>query len=193
MAAKSTNRRIIVASRRLLDKEGPEAVTMRRVAKAVAITPMAIYRHYPGRTALLNALADEGFAELAARLTRKQFSGGVDERLTKLGEIYLEHALQSPRLFELMFLKPRGGARRYPRDFKAHRSPTANLMVEVVKEGMADGYFRDDDPWEIVFEMGALSQGLIMLYLGGRVEMSRSEFCAFYRRSFRRHIHGILK
>jgi AcrR family transcriptional regulator len=193
MTARSTNRRIIVASRRLLDKEGPEAVTMRRVAKAAAITPMAIYRHYPGRAALLNALADEGFAELAARLARKKFSGGVDERLTKLGEIYLEHALQSPRLFELMFLKPREGARRYPRDFKAHRSPTANLMVEVVEEGMADGHFRDDDPWEIVFEMGALSQGLLMLYLGGRMEMSRSEFRAFYRRSFRRHIHGILK
>jgi AcrR family transcriptional regulator len=193
MIARFTNRRIIIASRRLLDKEGPEAVTMRRVAKAVGITPMAIYRHYPDRAALLNALADEGFEELAARLARKNFSGGVEQRLTKLGEIYLEHALQSPRLFELMFLKPREGARRYPRDFKTHRSPTANLMVEVVQEGMAGGYFRDDDPWEIVFEMGALSHGLIMLYLGGRMELSRSNFRALYRRSFRRYIHGILK
>ena len=189
----ATNRRIIIASRRLLDKEGAEAVTMRRVAKAVGITPMAIYRHYADRTALLNALADEGFEELAAQLARKNFSGGVEERLTKLGEIYLEHALQSPRLFELMFLKPREGARRYPRDFKAHRSPTANLMLEVVQEGMAGSYFRDDDPWEIVFGMGALSHGLIMLYLGGRMEMSRSDFRALYRRSFRRYIHGILK
>jgi AcrR family transcriptional regulator len=193
MIARFTNRRIIIASRRLLDKEGPEAVTMRRVAKAVGITPMAIYRHYPDRAALLNALADEGFEELAARLARKNFSGGVEQRLTKLGEIYLEHALQSPRLFELMFLKPREGARRYPRDFKTHRSPTANLMVEVVQEGMAGGYFRDDDPWEIVFEMGALSHGLIMLYLGGRMELPRSNFRALYRRSFRRYIHGILK
>jgi AcrR family transcriptional regulator len=193
MTARFTNRRIIIASRRLLDKGGPEAVTMRRVAKAVGITPMAIYRHYPDRAALLNALADEGFEELAARLVRKNFSGGVEDRLTKLGEIYLEHALQSPRLFELMFLKPREGARRYPRDFKAHRSPTANLMVGVVQEGMAGGYFRDDDPWEIVFEMGALSHGLIMLYLGRRMEMSRSDFHALYRRSFRRYIHGILK
>jgi len=183
----------MIASRRLLDKEGAEAVTMRRVAKAVGITPMAIYRYYADRTALLNALADDGFEELAARLARKNFSGGVEERLTKLGEIYLEHALQSPRLFELMFLKPREGARRYPRDFKAHRSPTANLMMEVVQEGMAGGYFRADDPWEIVFEMGALSHGLIMLYLGRRMEMSRSDFRALYRRSFRRYIHGLLK
>jgi AcrR family transcriptional regulator len=184
-------RRIATAARRLLDKEGTEAVTMRRVAQAVGITPMAIYRHYSDRAGLLNALADTGFVELAARLARRRFSGGIEERLTKMAEIYLEHALQNPRLFELMFLKPRESARRYPRDFKAGRSPTANLMVEVVREGMESGYFRDDDAWEIVFEMGALSHGLIMLYLGGRMGMPPARFRAFYRRSFRRYIHGI--
>ncbi len=164
---------------------------MRRVAKAVGITPMAIYRHYPDRAGLLNALADEGFEELATRLAGKRFSGGVEERLTKMAEIYLEHALRNPRLFELMFLKPRAGARRYPRDFKAGRSPTVNLMVEVVREGMESGYFREDDTWEIVFEMGALSHGLIMLYLGGRMNVSPAQFRALYRRSFRRYLRGI--
>ena len=191
MGVNSTAARITVAGRRLLDKEGAEAVTMRRVAKAVGITAMAIYRHYPDRSALLNAVADEGFKQLAARLARKRFSGTIEARLTKMAEIYLEHAFQNPRLFELMFLKPREGARRYPRDFKAGRSPTANLMVQVVKEGMTNGHFREDDAWEIVFEMGALSHGLIMLYLGGRLELSRARFRALYRRSFRRYIHGI--
>ena len=193
MITSPTARRIAIAGRRLLDKEGAEAVTMRRVAKAVGITPMAIYRHYRDRTALLNALADEGFEELAARLTGKRFSSSIEERLTKMGEIYLEHALENPRLFELMFLKPREGARRYPQDFKAGGSPTANLMAEAVRKGMESGYFREDDVWEIVFEMGALSHGLIMLYLSGRMGLTPARFRALYRRSFRRHIHGILK
>jgi hypothetical protein len=34
---------------------------------------------------------------------------------------------------------------------------------------MESGYLRKDDAWEIVFEMSALSHGLIMLYLGGRM------------------------
>ena len=108
-------------------------------------------------------------------------------------DVYLEHALQNPRLFELMFLKLREGARRYPRDFKAGRSPTANPMAELVREGMETGYFREDDAWEIVFEMGALLQGLIMLYLGGRMAMSPVRFRAFCLRSFWRYIHGIRK
>jgi AcrR family transcriptional regulator len=191
--ARPTIRRIATAARRLLDKEGSEAVTMRRVAYAVGITPMAIYRHYPNRASLMNALADEGFEELAIRLAGARLAGGIEERLEEMSEIYLDHALQNPRLFELMFLKPREGARRYPRDFKSGRSPTANAMVEVVKEGVTSGYFRDDDAWEIVFEMGALSHGLIMLYLGGRIEVSPAQFRAFYRRSFRRYVRGIRK
>ncbi len=193
MTASPTASRIATAARSLLDKEGTEAVTMRRVAMAVGVTPMAIYRHYPDRASLLNALADEGFEELTAFLAGKKFSGSIEGQLTKMVEIYLEHALQKPRLFELMFLKPREGARRYPRDFKAGRSPTASLMVELVQRGIESGYFRNDDAWEIVFAMGALSHGLIMLYLGGRMGVSLAHFRAFYRRSFRRYIRGIRK
>jgi AcrR family transcriptional regulator len=186
-----TAQRIASAARRLLDKEGVEAVTMRRVAKAVNITPMALYRHYPDRSGLLNALADEGFEQLAARLAMKPSSPHVEKRLMKMLEIYLDHALENPRLFELMFLNPREGARRFPRDFKAGGSPTANLMAEAVREAMASGYFRKDDVWEIVFEMGALYSGLVTLYLGGRMDVPPARFRSFCRRSFRRYIHGI--
>jgi AcrR family transcriptional regulator len=191
--ANSTAARIVTAARRLLNKEGAEAVTMRRIAAAVGVTAMAIYRYFPDRASLLNVLADQGFEELAARLRIKKHSGGIEERLTKMMEVYLEHALQNPRLFELMFLKPREGARSFPRDFKAGRSPTANLLVEVVQSGMDSGFFRKGDAWEIVFEMGALSHGLLLLYLSGRMAVPPAHFRAFYRRSFRRFIQGIRK
>jgi len=111
---------------------------MRRVAEAVGITAMAIYRHYPDREALLNALSDEGFQELAARLKGRRFSEDLQTRLAKMADIYLDHALENPKLFELMFLKPRKGARQYPQDFKALKSPTATLMAEVIAAGMAN-------------------------------------------------------
>lgn len=164
---------------------------MRSVATAVGITPMAIYRHYPGRAALLNALADQGFAEVAALLKKRRSSGKAEQRLLKMLDIFVDHALENPRLFELMFLKPRQGARRFPPDFKAGKSPTAGQVVETVRDGMRSGEFRQDDPWEVGFEIGALSHGLIALYLGGRVDATQTSFRALYRRSFRRYIQGI--
>jgi AcrR family transcriptional regulator len=187
----STMQSIAIAARRILDEEGSDAVTMRRVADVAKITPMAIYRHFAARAGLLTALADAGFEELAARIADKPFSGSARERLVKMAEIYLDHALSNPRLFELMFLKQREGARRYPRDFKAGLSPTGSLMAQAVRDGMKSGEFCDDDVWEIVFEMGALSHGLIMLYLGGRMAVSASGFRAMYRRSFTRYLRGI--
>jgi AcrR family transcriptional regulator len=200
MTAQPTAKRIAGAARRLLDSEGAEAVTMRRVAAAVGITAMAVYRHYPDRKGLLNALADEGFSELAEKLAAARLAGSVrrarsrstvGDRLTRVLDVNLRFALENPRLFELMFLTPREGARQYPRDFAAGKSPTANLMAELVEEAMASGYFRKDDVWAIVFETGALLQGLMMLYLGGRVGMSAAQFRAFCHQSFRRYMDGI--
>ncbi len=191
MSGPTTSEKIASAARQLLDSEGEEAVTMRRVAAAVGITAMAVYRHYPDRAGLLNAVADSGFEELAARIAAARFAGDLEQRLNKVLDLFLDHALQNPRLFELMFLKPRSGARRFPEDFKAGQSPTANLTAQLIQQGIDSGHLRKDDVWEIVFEMGALMQGLIMLYLGGRVALSPTRFRSLCHRSFRRYLHGI--
>ena len=43
----------------------------------------------------------------------------------------------------------------------------------------------------MVVEMGALSHGLIMLYLGGRMDVTADRFRTIYRQAFRRYTHGI--
>jgi AcrR family transcriptional regulator len=187
----TTSQKIARAARRLLDKEGAESVTMRRVASAVGITPMALYRHYPNRDGLLNALGDVWFVELSEKLTSVRLTGGIEEQFLKILDVFLDHAFEKPRLFRLMFLTKREGARQYPEDFRARRSPTANVSADVIARAMETGYFRKDDVWEIVFETGALMQGLVMLYLGGRMAMSPESFRAFCHRSFGRYLNGI--
>lgn len=164
---------------------------MQRVASAVGITPMALYRHYPNCDGLLNTLADAGFVELSAKLAALKLSGEVDRQLPKILDAFLDYAFESPRLFELMFLTQREGARQYPQDFRTRRSPTANVAADVIAHAMETGYFRKDDVWEIVFETGALMQGLVMLYLGGRMTMPPTRFRAFCHRSFGRYLNGI--
>jgi AcrR family transcriptional regulator len=191
--ATPTIQKIAIAALQLLEQEGVEAVTMRRVASAVGVTAMALYRHYPDRAGLLNALSDAGFADLTARLKAARLTGDIEAKLIKILDVTLNHALENPRLFELMFLERREGARQFPRDFKAGRSPTANITMDLIQEGMDTGVFRKDDAVEIVFEMGALLQGLIMLYLGGRTDMSPTLFRRYCHRSFRRYMYGIRK
>jgi AcrR family transcriptional regulator len=176
---------------KLVMREGADAVTMRRVAKGVGITPMALYRHFADRDGLLNTLADAGFEELIARLASTAMPAHPEERLTRIMDVSLDFALEKPRLFELMFLRQRKGARQFPEDFRAGRSGTARFAVEALEAGMKQGVFREDDVWEIIFELGAMLQGLVMLYVGGRVGTSAQEFRALCHRAFRRYMHGI--
>src|SRR5206468_9571275 len=120
--------------------------------------------------------ADQGFEELAGRVRAVQLEGGVEQRLMQAADVFLDNALQFPHLYELMFLVRREGARVYPRDFREGRSPTFNPTVNILEQAMRAGELRRDDPVEIAFEISALSHGLIVLYLGGRVAQSESEF-----------------
>ena len=191
MAKKSTAERIRAAAGKLLEREGAEAVTMRRVAKAVGITPMALYRHFADREGLLNALADAGFGGLAARVAKIAMPAGPEEQLRNILDVFLDFALKKPRLFELMFLKRREGARQFPGDFQAGRSPTAKFAAAALEAGLEQGIFRRYDVWEITFETGALLQGLVMLYVGGRVGTSEQEFRELCHRAFGRYLDGI--
>lgn len=186
-----TDKKILIAARRVLEHGGVEAVSMRPVAKAIGLTAMAIYRHYPDRQALLDAVAAEGFNELVGWLGRRRFTGDAETRLMKVLDVFVQFGLAHPEMFELMFLTKHTSARRFPTDFKARRSPTANLAVETIKEGMQRGEFRQDDPWEVMFEFGAMAQGFVMLYFGGRIDATPSEFRKLCSRAFRRHLHGI--
>lgn len=48
------------------DREGEKAMSMRRIAAELGCDPMAIYRHFPNRVALLDAVADSVVDEVPA-------------------------------------------------------------------------------------------------------------------------------
>ena len=58
-------REIVDAARELLEAEGPEGLSMRRVAERVGIRAPSIYKHLPDKQALEAALVSAGFEEWA--------------------------------------------------------------------------------------------------------------------------------
>jgi AcrR family transcriptional regulator len=192
---KTTAEAIRVAALRILEKEGPAAVSLRRVAAAVGITAMAIYHHFPSREALLHDVCDAEFNRHAAVLLthQREAGGSIEARLTRNLESFLDFALQRPHVYDFVFSQPREGARRYPEDFKARRSPTANVLADLVAEAMRTGLLRKGDIWEVTLMIAAQTQGLITLWRGGRFSLSEQEFRALCLRFIRRLIDGLKK
>src|ERR1700729_4355104 len=98
-----TKDQILAAARAAFDQGGMEAVSLREIARAVGITPMAIYRHYENKQALIDALVLDALEEWSARAQgvprddpRAWFEG--------MGDAFVDFALERPRRFEAAFL-----------------------------------------------------------------------------------------
>lgn len=187
----TTAEAILSAAHNVFDRQGADAVTMRRVAEIVGITPMAIYRHFPNRAALLKQISDDSFSALAHAWQDRIQRLDVVERLMALLEPYLDYALAHPHLFDHAFSVRRDDARRYPKDFRAGLSPTFNVAVEAIAEGMRNGVLKEDDPYAVCMTITAHQHGLIALFRAGRFSYSEAQFRKFYLESLGRLLDGI--
>ncbi|GGK70359.1 hypothetical protein Sme01_27720 [Sphaerisporangium melleum] len=191
MTEGQTAGRIAAAARAILVEQGADAVSMRRVAEAAGITPMAIYRHYPNRDALLRAVAETSFRDLAQHWGRRSRGDDWDGRMFGLLDDFLDFALGTPHLYTFLMTDERDQARRFPEDYRSGDAPPFSQIVRGIEEGMRLGILRPDDPLEVALALTAQTQGLVQLYLGRRIGMSEEDFRSLCERSARRMLDGL--
>ncbi|MDE2448515.1 MAG: TetR/AcrR family transcriptional regulator [Gammaproteobacteria bacterium] len=181
----TTRERILAAARNSFERRGLEGLSLREVAAKVGITPMAIYRHFDSKDALVDALVLDALDEWSARVAALPAADGL-AKIEQMSEAVLDFALHEPRRFEAAFLLPSRKARRYPDDFAARRSPAGNGALKALEEGIRQGKLAGAPPVEIMVINAALSQGLVTLYRAGRIAGGEAAFRALYRRAMRR-------
>ena len=118
-------REVVAEGRRLLEEEGPAALTMRRLAERLGIQAPSLYKHLPDKTALEAAIIATGMEEAAAAFEAAVAEapdaggsggaggsgdaggrGGGNEALPALAAAYREFALAHPHLYRLMVNGP---------------------------------------------------------------------------------------
>ena len=91
-----TRERILEAALSLVDEDGIEALSMRRLAKQLGIDPMAIYHHLPNKRALLSTLIEEVFSKM--RVPESGKTGDWQERVRIWAWAFRDVARAHPRL-----------------------------------------------------------------------------------------------
>ncbi|WP_214407997.1 TetR/AcrR family transcriptional regulator [Pseudonocardia lacus] len=189
---RGTAQRIADTARALLAAEGAAAVSMRRIAATIGVTPMALYRHYPNRDALLAAVADQAFTDLARRWKERPATGGdAVAQLHAAFDALLDVAIDEPHLYRFLFTDTRARARTYPDDFRDGASPTLAVVADIVRTGIDARLLREDDVWDVAFTIAAHMQGLILLFQGGRTDPSADRFRAMCHGSLGRILDGL--
>jgi len=123
---------LIAQAKKIVEREGPDKVSLRSVAKAAGVSQAAPYHHFKDKSALLSAVAADGFrAFTRAMIDRAEAAKEPQERLQLLGVGYVEFAVQHPQLFRLM-QGPAFQERSCESDLAEAREQSAAPLVDAV-------------------------------------------------------------
>ncbi|HSW43844.1 MAG TPA: TetR/AcrR family transcriptional regulator [Patescibacteria group bacterium] len=144
----------------LVEEDGPDAVTIRGVARITGVSHTAPLHHFRDRHELLDAVADRGFDLLRGRLDDALAStAGPTQALRAYGMAYVDHAVEHPGLFALMF-RP---------DANLQGGAAYRRLVDLTAAAQSAGEMPGRDPDALGLLIWATVHGLAGLYGSGHL------------------------
>lgn len=179
----TTRDRIFAAAKTVLDRDGIAGLTIRKVAQDAGMSPMAMYRYFADKDALLDALMTDGLAEWETRVRAIEATDPMDW-LEAWSEAFLEFALDQPNLFDAAFFLPAPKARQFPDDFVAGRSPVMAMAMVRIDQAKAQGALGDKSALEMAVAFAAFGQGFVSMHRANRFS-SDAQFRELFRTAVR--------
>ncbi len=165
---RGTSRDLIIdVSRAIIEDEGLEHLTIRRIAETIDRTQPAVYQHFAGKDEILTAVVADGFVALVERL--KRAAKGAKPSLTAIASAYVRFGLERPRLYELMFVEPPVIAFAVADTPRPAQAAFASFATAVAESGL--GPTQVDTATEVVW---AALHGLVMLSITKRLRPGRA-------------------
>ncbi|TDC75483.1 TetR/AcrR family transcriptional regulator [Actinomadura sp. 7K507] len=122
----ATVKEISETARRILVEQGPEAVTLRAIAREMGMTAPALYRYFGSHSELLRHLVGDLFTELTNELhasAKDVAPGDMSGKFLAVSRQFRRWALANPREYALLFGSPvRGASHQEELDFAEERA-----------------------------------------------------------------------
>jgi AcrR family transcriptional regulator len=98
------SRALVEAARRILEAEGPAALTLRAVAREAGVSPAAPYHHFRDKCELIDAVAAQGWQALSEGIAEaRRNAASPRDALADIGVAYVRFARQNPALYRIMY------------------------------------------------------------------------------------------
>jgi AcrR family transcriptional regulator len=119
----SRREEVVNAAERILEDEGPDAVTMRRLAAALGVRAPSLYKHVKGKPEILAALQERALDRIAVALGAAADQAPTGGELPAMAGAYRAWARAHPRLYELSTRHPLDRGRLSPGVEEAAAAP----------------------------------------------------------------------
>ena len=161
---------LIAAGLQLLETREAHDLSLREVARAVGVSPTAVYRHFPDKDALLDALAGEGLRQLGAvQHQAAEAAGGGEQGFIATGIAYVRFAVAHPALFRLTFSAT--AARNILVEPPEHVPDAMAFLRENARAAAAQTGI---DPHVIAVRAWSIAHGLALLILERQIELDHA-------------------
>jgi AcrR family transcriptional regulator len=126
----------------LAEAEGWDAVTTRRLSTEIEYSQPVLYKHFSGMEQIADAIAVEGFGELAEVTAAARTGGGAaSDILARIAHAYLDFARDNPAVYDAMFTRATGlrfAAADTPPQLEAAFAELHQAVREIAGEDDAD-------------------------------------------------------
>jgi AcrR family transcriptional regulator len=150
----------------ILQADGPQALTLRAVARAAGVSEAAPYRHFGDRRALVAAVAEDGFHKLGAAMMSRVGGKGGREGLKGFALGYIDFAMANPAQYRVMFGPEVAKADDLPSLQQTSRGVLGGV-AEAIRQLQAAGLIGEGDPGSMAVAIWAMLHGLVILTLDG--------------------------
>ncbi len=97
-------RALVDAAIRILEREGPSALSLRAVAREAGVSPAAPYHHFKDKGELLEAVAHVGWEALGDGMAAVQGEvPDLSSLMTEIGVAYVRFSQDHPALYRVMY------------------------------------------------------------------------------------------
>jgi len=157
---------LLASAADILETEGPDGLSVRRIAAAAGVAPMGVYNHFESKSGIVEALYVQGFNRLADAMAAMAQIDDPAEALLEGARAYRALALAHPMAYQVMFLRAVPGFE--PSD-PAITSCTRGFdyLVDAVERAIRAGVIAPGSPTETAQIIWAGIHGWVSLELLG--------------------------
>lgn len=158
---------LLDAAERTLREQGLDRLSLRELARQAGVSHAAPRRHFADRRALLDALAETGFARLGDRMRAAIEGAGpdVEAQLHAAATAYIRFAVDDGPLLDLMFANKNADPPAAPPEGALR---LFGLVGELIVRGQRAGALPPGDPERLRLLLVATLQGIAALVTSGR-------------------------
>lgn len=184
-----TSRALISAAHQLLQQDGPDALTVRRIAHAAGMSTMNVYSRFGGKDGVIDELYADGYRRLLAEVDEIATTADVPADLLRIATTYRSWAMANPRYYSIMF---RSAVPNFAPTTESIDMALAGLgrLVERIVDGQRSGHIVQRDAREIAAWLWATCHGMISLELDG-VAAEQVDWSSVYVNGVRIAVTGL--